>query len=318
MKILTELVRSEKPTSVALGYFDGVHRGHAAVIGEAVQCAKENGYVPTVFTLMQSPRSILRGEKSNNIITLDEKLGILEALGVEQVYLIDFVGIKDITAEEFVRDIIHGRFNARHAACGFNYHFGAGAKGHGFELGEMCRKYNIGVFARQRITMSGSPISSTRIRECIVKGDIPSANEMLGRLYGFRLPVIHGRQLGRTLGTPTINQEFPEGLVLPLFGVYATSVNVDGKEYCGVTNIGMKPTVGSEKPLIETWMPDYSGEELYGKTIDIRLLLNIRSERKFADIEELQKEIIKNGRQARLIFEKYKNSRAAPGAEQQF
>lgn len=302
MKILTELVRSEKPTSVALGYFDGIHRGHAAVIGEAVQCAKENGYVPTVFTLMQSPRTVLRGEKSNNIITLEEKLDILKVLGVEQVYLIDFVGIKDISAEEFVRDIICGCFNARHAACGFNYHFGAGAKGHGFELGEMCRKYNIGVFAKQRITMGGSPISSTRIRECISKGDIPSANEMLGRLYGFRLPVIHGRQLGRTLGTPTINQDFPEGLVLPLFGVYATSVNVDGKKYCGVTNIGIKPTVGSDRPLIETWMPDYNGGELYGKTIDIRLLENIRTEKKFSDIEELREEIIRNGRLAKEIF----------------
>ncbi len=308
MKVLTELVHSEKPTSVALGYFDGVHRGHAAVIGEAVQCAKENGYVPTVFTLMQSPRTILRGEKSKNIITLDEKLGILESMGVELVYLMDFAGIKDITAEEFVRDIIYGCFNARHAACGFNYHFGAGAKGHGFELGEMCGKYGISVFAKHRITMSGSPISSTRIRECIVNGDIPSANEMLGRLYGFRLPVIHGRQLGRTLGTPTINQEFPEGLVMPLFGVYATSVNVDGKEYCGVTDIGMKPTVGSDRVLIETWMPDYSGEELYGKTIDIRLLENIRAEKKFANINELKDEIIINGRQAKDIFDMYKKS----------
>ena len=308
MKVLTELVQSEKPTSVALGYFDGVHRGHAAVIGEAVQCAKENGYVPTVFTLMQSPRTILRGEKSKNIITLDEKLGILESMGVELVYLMDFAGIKDITAEEFVRDIIYGCFNARHAACGFNYHFGAGAKGHGFELGEMCGKYGISVFAKHRITMSGSPISSTRIRECIVNGDIPSANEMLGRLYGFRLPVIHGRQLGRTLGTPTINQEFPEGLVMPLFGVYATSVNVDGKEYCGVTDIGVKPTVGSDRVLIETWMPDYSGEELYGKTIDIRLIENIRAEKKFANINELKDEIIINGRQAKDIFDMYKKS----------
>ena len=306
MKVLTELVHSEKPTSVALGYFDGVHRGHAAVIGEAVQCAKENGYIPTVFTLLQSPRTILKGEKSKNIITLDEKLGILESMGVELVYLMDFAGIKDITAEEFVRDIIYGCFNARHTACGFNYHFGAGAKGHGFELGEMCGKYGISVFAKHRITMSGSPISSTRIRECIVNGDIPSANEMLGRLYGFRLPVIHGRQLGRKLSTPTLNQEFPEGLVLPLFGVYASSVNVDGKEYCGVTNIGIKPTVGSDRVLIETWMPDYSGSELYGKTIDIRLLENIREERKFSDIDTLKEEIIRNGKKAKEIFLKYK------------
>ncbi len=302
MKIITELKPSPKPTSTALGYFDGVHRGHRAVITEAVQNGREHGLVSTVFTLMQSPRTILKGEKSSNIITLDEKLSVIESLGVEQVYLIDFAGIKDITAESFIRDIVCGVFNARHVACGFNYHFGSGAKGSGEHLEEMCSGYGISVLARPRITLDDLPISSTRIRESIVKGNIPLAEKMLGRKYGFCLPVIHGRQLGRLWGTPTLNQQFPSELVKPRFGAYSAVVTVDGKKYCGVTNIGLKPTVGSDSVLIETWMPDYNGRELYNECIDIRLLRHLRDERKFSGTEELKAEIIRNGEQAREDF----------------
>ncbi|MBQ8134947.1 MAG: riboflavin biosynthesis protein RibF [Clostridia bacterium] len=305
MEIITELTRSEKPSSTALGYFDGIHKGHRAVIEEAVEEAKKRELVPTVFTLLQSPRTVLRGEQSNNIITLDEKLSILENLGIEQVYLIDFNSIKNITANDFVRDVLCGCFHARHVSCGFNYHFGAGAQGSGEKLEEMCKNYDITVFARPRITMDEKPISSTRIRECIVRGDITSANNMLGRQYGFCLPVIHGRQLGRQWGTPTLNQEFPEGLVKPCFGVYVSVVTAHGKKYCGVTNVGVKPTVGSDKVLIETWMPDYTGRDLYDETLDVRFLQFIRGEKKFSGIDELKAEILKNGELAKKIFQQH-------------
>lgn len=306
MKIIRELKRSEKPTSTALGYFDGVHRGHQAVIREAVRNGREHGLVPTVFTLLQSPRMILRGEKSNNIITLDEKLSVLENLGVEQVYLIDFAGIKDITAENFIKDIVCGCFRARHVACGFNYHFGAGAKGSGEHLEEMCAGYGISVLARPRITFEQLPVSSTRIRESIIRGEVSLAGEMLGRKYGFCLPVIHGRQLGRQWGTPTLNQQFPDELVKPRFGAYASAVTVDGKKYCGVTNIGLKPTVGSDTVLIETWMPDYHGRELYEEYIDIRLLRHLRDEKKFSDVDALKAEILRNSEAAGKIFSEEK------------
>lgn len=302
MKIIRELIRSARPTSTALGYFDGVHKGHQAVIREAVENGRKNDLIPTVFTLLQSPRTVLRGERSSNIITLDEKLSILESIGVEQVYLIDFETIKKISAEDFVRDILCGCFYAKHVSCGFNYHFGAGAKGSGEMLEEMCAAFGISVLARPRIMYENIPVSSTRIRECIVSGNIRSANVMLGREYGFRLPVIHGRQLGRQWGTPTLNQEFPEGLVQPLFGAYVASVTVDGRKYCGVTNIGMKPTVGSDRVLIETWMPEYRGRELYDEVLDVRLLDFIRGEQKFNNTDELKNEIYQNGAEAKKVF----------------
>ncbi len=303
MEIQKELVRSREATSVALGYFDGLHRGHRAVIGEAVENGIRCGLVPAVFTLKQSPRVILRGEKSNNIITIEEKLELLEKMGVQRVYLIDFTTIKDITAESFVRDVIVDRFNARHVSCGFNYHFGAGAAGSGEHLEGMCRQYGITVYAKKRIESGSLPISSTRIRGCIVRGDIPSASEMLGRTYGFSLPVVHGRQLGRSIGIPTINQMFPEELVCPPFGVYASRVCVNGKYYCGVTNIGVKPTVGSDGVVIETWMPDYKGRELYGEKTDVRLLKAIREEKKFSGLSQLKDAIISDSEKAKDIYQ---------------
>ena len=303
MKLIKELIHSEQPTSAALGYFDGLHRGHAAVIAEAVENGHEHGLLPTVFTLLQSPRTILKGEKSSNIITLDEKLSVLEQMGVEQVYLIDFQTIRHISAEDFVRDMLHDCFHAKHISCGFNYHFGAGARGSGDMLEEMCKSYGISVLARPRITYENQPVSSTRIRECIRRGDIRSANAMLGRRYGFSLPVIHGRQLGRQWGTPTLNQVFPAQLVQPLYGAYVSRVTVDGCEYCGVTNIGLKPTIGSRQVLIETWMPDYQGRMLYDETVDVRLTDFIRGEKKFSDLYSLKEEILRNGAFARKKFQ---------------
>lgn len=305
MEIIKELKRSEEPTSVALGYFDGVHRGHTAVIGDAVKYAKQNNLVSTVFTTSQSPREILTGNKTKKIIDSEEKLSLFEKLGVQKVYIIDFLTVVGISAENFVNDIVLGCFNARHVVCGFNYHFGSGGKGDGNILRQLCSKENITVTSQKNVDFDNVPISSTRIRQSISSGDIVSANKMLGHEYGFHLPVIHGRQLGRHMGTPTLNQRFPDELVCPPFGVYASAVTLDGKLYYGVTNIGIKPTVGSDCVLIETWLPEYNGSEFYGKTVDVRLIGHIRDERKFSGIDSLKNEIIRNSKQAEEIFRKY-------------
>lgn len=309
MEIIRGLERSEKPTSTALGFFDGIHLGHRAVISEAVTYAKQNNLIPTVFTMLQSPRSVLTGRSIEGIITAEEKILVLESLGVQKVYILDFKDIMKLSAEEFIDRIVVGCFNARHTVCGFNYHFGSGGKGNGNILRELCGKKGITVATQNQVDYNGSPISSTRIRQCIAGGDIRSVNAMLGREYGFNLPVIHGRQLGRKIGTPTINQKFPSKLVLPLFGVYASAVAVGGKIYCGVTNVGIKPTVGSDEVLIETWMPDYNGAELYDESIDVRFIGHIRTERKFDDIDSLKDEIVKNSIQAKKIFENYMKER---------
>ena len=307
MKIIKELVRSEKPTSAALGFFDGVHRGHQAVIKDAVSTGMSRGLVPTVFTLQQSPRTVLLGEKPAAIMTLDEKLSEFDRLGVEQVYLIDFTTIKNITAEDFVRDILIGIFRAEHTGCGFNYHFGSGARGNGSVLSQLAVKYGISETTQPRLCYNGEPISSTRIRKCIARGDILSANDMLGRSFGYRLPVVHGKKLGHKLGFPTINQLMPEGLVEPLFGAYCSTVTVDGRRYAGVTDIGIKPTVGSDCVSVETWMPDYHSRELYGEIIEVRLHDFIRPEKKFNSLDELRSAILSDAEQAKARLAELQN-----------
>ena len=294
MEIIKDLIPSREKTSMALGYFDGVHSGHKAVISEAVAYAKTHGLIPAVFTMQQSPRLVLFGEAPGGIITLEEKLLIFERMGIERVYLIDFREIKNITAADFVKDILIGCFNASHAGCGFNYHFGSGAAGNGRILSELCRQNNISETTQPRLCYGGLPVSSTRIRQCISDGNIVSANAMLGRNYSFRLPVVHGRALGRTLGFPTMNQRFPEGLVKPHFGVYASEVTIGGKTYAGVTNIGIKPTVGSSEALIETWLPDYHGADLYDEVIEVFLLDFVRPEKKFDSVEELKAAVLRD------------------------
>ena len=146
----------------------------------------------------------------------------------------------------------------------------------------------------------GEKVSSTRIRKAVEAGDIPTANRLLGRPFGFSLEVIHGNHIGTGLGTPTINQAIPEGFVLPRFGVYASWCRVGGQFFYGVTNVGVKPTVGSDKVLAETWMPEFSGD-LYGKRVRVFLLEFLRPERKFASLEELKAAITYNGRQAQAV-----------------
>ena len=302
MEIIKELIRSKEPTSTALGYFDGVHLGHRAVISESVDYARRNGLVSAVFTLQQSPRTVLFGEEPKGIITQKEKMQQLEALGVDRVYLIDFRTIRSISAERFVQEILIGCFRASHTGCGFNYHFGCGAKGNGTVLSELAKKYGITETTQPQLCFGGLPISSTRIRACIAQGDVISAREMLGRAYGFCLPVVHGKQLGRKLGFPTLNQKMPEGLIKPKFGAYASVVRVGDRKFCGVTNIGYKPTVGSEEITIETWMPEYHGEELYDKETDVRLYAFLRPEHKFDDLEMLRRQVMKDAAEAQKIF----------------
>ena len=152
--------------------------------------------------------------------------------------------------------------------------------------------------------LGGKPVSSTRIRELIAQGEVEEANRLLGRPFSYDFPVVHGRQLGRTLGFPTVNQPIPDGFILPRFGVYASLVEVDGEKYYGVTNVGIKPTVGSDGPVCETWMPDYHGRELYGETVRTELHGFVRSERRFPGLYELREQIFRDRETAKKIIYK--------------
>ena len=293
---LNKLEREDTPCSLALGAFDGLHRGHMAVIHAACAPGKEGQeWEPAVFTFHSSP--------SGNcaVLTGRDKERILEHAGVRRLYSLDFQEVRDWEAETFVRELLFHTCNARRLCCGEDFRFGKGARGDVAMLGRLCEEAGVELYVVPPVTDGGEKVSSTRIRKAVEEGDIPLANRLLGRPFGFSLEVIHGNHIGGTvLGTPTINPAIPEGFVLPRFGVYASWCRVGGRYFYGVTNVGVKPTVGSDKVLAETWMPDFTGD-LYGKRVRVFLLEFLRPEKKFNSMEELKAAIGENGRQAKAV-----------------
>ena len=174
-------------------------------------------------------------------------------------------------------------------------------------LKAFCAENGIQLHLTSSVLYNGERVSATRIRAALTSGEIETANAMLGRPFGFAFEVVPGNRLGRTIGIPTINQAFPDKFVLPRFGVYASAVYTEGSVYCGVTNVGVKPTVGSDHALSETWILDFDGD-LYGKTLRLELLGFIRDERKFENLEALRGEIQNNAVTARTIFEQYQKT----------
>ena len=299
MKCYQDLQTPEGELAAALGSFDGLHLGHRQVIGNTLSVP---GLRPAVITFQQNPSVSLQKKPVPLLTTNEQKLALLEEMGVEVVYLLPFDRIRDMEPEDFV-EALYRICRVRALSCGFNFRFGKNGRGDAGLLKELCREKGIELSVTPPVSVAGETVSSTRIRACLEQGDVQQAGQLLGRPFGYDFEVTHGRQLGRTWGTPTINQPFPQGYVLPRFGVYASLVEVEGQKYYGVTNIGVKPTVGSDCALSETWIPEFSGD-LYGKKVPVELLDFIRPERKFDSLDQLKNEILENGVLARKIAER--------------
>ena len=306
MIIYDEIVEMNTPTAVALGHFDGIHKGHQLVIGNAVKCRQHNNLSPVVFTFRQNPACIVKNKKIPYLMDNDEKNQYISELGAEYLFNIDFNAVKNISAEEFVCGVLYKKLKASRVYCGFNYHFGSGGTANSETLRDLCSRYDMEVVALPPAMYNDEPISSTRVRHYLKQGRIADVTNMLGREYSYNLIVCKGNQLGRRMGTPTFNQVIPEQLILPRFGVYATAVTLeDGSKVCGVTNIGIKPTVGADAPLAETWLPHYNCGELYGKKVKFDIIDFIRGEKKFHSIVELKASILADGEKSLKIFHNY-------------
>lgn len=288
MQIFRELVATTEYTAVALGYFDGVHIGHKEVISSAVKC-KEEGLTPAVFTFSSTPKGFAQ------LSDFQEKCKRFEDLGVEILYVIDFDLIKSKTPQEFVSGIVKQVFNAKKVFCGFNYHFGKDGAGNTETLIKLCEEQNIETTVVEPVLVGDTVVSSSEIRSLLTKGNVKRAYELLGYHFGITSVAIKGNRIGTKMGTPTINLCPSADFVVPKKGVYASLITIDGKCYGGVTNIGIKPTVGSNHVLWESWIPNHTFEDLYGKTIDVRLKDFIREEVKFNSIDELKSQIKKDG-----------------------
>ena len=286
-------------SAVALGIFDGVHRGHRRVLETAFSC---EGLTRAVFTF-DTGTVDTKGEGYKMLITDDFKRSLLRRAGAESIFSPDFHTLKNMEAEDFARLILRDKMHAKVCVCGEKFRFGHGAKGDSEALIRYGRRYGFDVKVVERLDDNGKRISSSLIRSLVREGDVREADRLLGYNYGYCLEVVHGNHLGTTIDFPTINQQLPESLVLPRFGVYVSGVHIDGRVYAGVTNIGVKPTVGQDtSPLAETYIIDFSGD-LYGRVLEIELYDFIRPERRFDSFDALKAEIKKNTLQAKAIFE---------------
>lgn len=296
--------KPDKGTVCALGLFDGVHRGHRLIINTAITMAKELGAAPAVFTFRTNTMTSKGHDgRFEMILNDDEKRRHFEDMGIELLYSPAFEELRGMTAEDFVQRILVELLGCKAVVCGSDYRFGKGAEGDCNTLELYGRIHGIDVRVCDKLTYKGEEVSSTVIRECIRSGRIEKANELLGYIFGLRLKVEHGRQLGRRLDFPTINQLIPEGQIMPKFGVYATRVLIDGKERYGVTNIGVKPTLKAhDAPLAETYILGFEGN-LYDREIEILLDKFIRPEKGFDSIDDLRAQIAKDTEKVKRIYE---------------
>ncbi|MEG1639890.1 MAG: riboflavin biosynthesis protein RibF [Ruthenibacterium sp.] len=295
---LTPLAAQNK-TAVALGYFDGVHLGHRAVLCAAVKAAKTQGIASAAFTFALPETG---GFKGKRILSADEKHRRIESLGIEHYIRPPFAAFCALSPEAFVRDLLQNTFGAKLVFCGADFTFGKDKAGDTALLKTLCAAADIGVCIVDTAQYQGEVISSTRIRTALAAGEIAAVNAMLGEDYCIDFPVRHGKAFGRTIGLPTLNQIYPTGMQIPKSGVYITQVQrADGSVYAGATGLGTRPTVDGEDITCETFLPDFSGD-LYGERVRTRFCTYLKPTVKFSDKEQLKAYIQGAANAARAYF----------------
>lgn len=296
----------QKKRVIALGFFDGVHLGHGALLRRVGEVATQKGYIPAALTFDHHPKDLIPGaERVPLINTPEDREGLMRGLyGMEEVIVLPFdAHMRDMNWRDFVTELLVGRYDAAHLVAGHDFHFGRRGEGDPERLRALCAELGLGCDIIGKVELDGVTVSSTYIRELIGGGELERAARFLGHPHVLSGPVVHGKQLGRTIGIPTSNLIVPEGVLMPRFGVYATRVWVGETPYLAVTNVGVRPTVeDSNRVTVEPWILDFDGD-LYGRTIRVEFHRQLRPERKFASIEELRTAILKNADETRAYFE---------------
>ncbi len=295
MEIIKDIDKIEnlklENTVVALGKFDGVHKGHYKIL-EKLKEEKTNGLTSLVFNFSKNPKYI--GQKNESkIFTEEEQLLVYEKMEIDIliIYPIE-MGILLMQPEEFIEKILVNKLGVKKIVCGENFRFGHDRIGNTDLLSKLGESYGYTTEIIKLVSYNGNIISSSLIKEHIRAGRLNEAEEMLGHKYTIVGKVIYGNAIGRTINTPTANIIPERSKLLPPNGVYISCCSIDGKVYKGVTNIGYKPTIDNEKKLgVETFFLDFEGD-LYGSILEIELLHYIRPEKKFNSIEELKSQIL--------------------------
>jgi riboflavin kinase/FMN adenylyltransferase len=288
-----------------MGTFDGVHRGHQKVIGLAAEAAKRLGAPLGVITFDPHPRAYFRpDEPAFRLMKPDQQARALESLGVEILYVLPWdPELANMSDREFATRVLHAGLGARHVAVGFDNSFGKDRTGTPETMAEYGRELGFGVSVAAEVTdRDGEKFSSTAVREALRDGHPEEATRILGRPFAIEGPVVRGRQLGRKLGYPTANVLLGD-YVAPKYGVYATRTRLpDGRKLPGVANIGVNPTVdGVTAPLLEVWLFDFD-EDIYDQVIETDLVAFLRPEAKFAGLDEMSVQVLKDAEEARRIL----------------
>ncbi len=294
------VLKNIRASCVALGTFDGLHTGHRSVIEKAVDC--RSGETPLILMFTRHPLHYLCGDAPKRLITKYYEATLLKKMGISAVHA-DFSSLMNLSCEDFITFIAH-KLKIKQISCGFNYRFGKDARGDITTLKQLCDDNAIRLKIAGAVMYDGLPVSSSRIRDALERGDVISARNMLGRHFSYDFSVQESRKLGRELGFPTINQHFPDDFIIPKFGVYASYALIKDRFYPSVTNIGLRPTVsdgvmGSETHIIGI------NETLYGENIRVALTERLRDEIKFASLEDLKNQIRSDKEKSLRLWEEY-------------
>lgn len=299
MKVFSLENKSDAKCVIALGFFDGVHLGHRAVLKKATEQAKKLGVLSAVFSFTDNKKE---GKKAaaGEIYSASRRCELFSELGFDFAIMPDFSAFSSLSPDEFV-GILKNNFKACAFVCGNDFRFGKGAIGDVALLKELAAQNDIETYIVDEVITNGQGVSSTRIREALKSGDIKTANKLLGREYSISAEVVHGKQIGSEVLYPTINQTFEDGGALLKFGVYASKTIYDGRIMPSVTNIGICPTFLEKRlPASETYIID-ADVNLYGKRVEVRLIEFLREEKQFESPEALKKQIEKDIEAARNI-----------------
>lgn len=295
-----------KNLHLGLGNFDGLHIGHQRLIADLVKLSRQEGGVPAVFTFYPHPLKLLNPDNAPvMLLNQQAKQKMIASMGVEVLLLVPFThDFAALSPNEFISGVLHRELSVRSVFVGFNYTFGKGGKGNPETLTQGGKEYGFDVHVIPSVTIEGIPVSSTLVRSLLADGEVVEARKFLGYCPFTEGLVVSGERRGRTLGFPTANLELTGDIMVPANGVYAVKVQVDGDNYLGVANIGIKPTFHGSPPSrnLEVHLLDFY-EDLYGKNIKVFFTRRLREERRFSSPGELVEQIRIDINQARTALQ---------------
>ncbi|MCI8870671.1 MAG: riboflavin biosynthesis protein RibF [Lawsonibacter sp.] len=297
----------KKRRVIALGFFDGVHTGHGALLRRVAETARRLQAVPAAFTFDRQPAAAITGTQVPLLTGVEDRIWLMRRYyGIQEVAVASFQGMVRMDWEEFISDYLVGQLGAVHVVAGHDFHFGYMGRGNPQRLEAKCRELGVGCDIIGRVERDGITVSSTYIRTLVAQGEMERAGQFLGHPHILSDHVAHGKRIGGgTLGFPTVNLHLPPGVITPAFGVYATRVSFRGETRIAVTNVGVRPTVEDNdgRVTVEGFLLDFDGD-LYGERVRMEFYARLRGERRFPSMEELAREIGRNARQARAYFQR--------------